>query len=187
MIYNSPIQNTGFNPYATPANPYAPNPAATYMPATSYVPQNPANVQPASNMTAQNQNAAQMNQATQATSGPFIVVNGVQGAKDVQVPPNQTAWMMDQNVQQFYVKSADNLGICKMDYYRFEKFDPDIEAQQKAQEQAMAQQQQFQQNANFMTRDEVESLINEKVEMFKNMIQPAPEPKQSVASKTKKD
>lgn len=166
-----------YNPYATPANPYAPNPyaamASGMAPAT--IPAAPAMTAPSS------MQAPVAAQQTQNTNGPFIVVNGVQGAKDVQVPPNQTAWMMDQNAPQFYVKSADNLGICKMDYYRFEKFDPEREAQIAAQNQAA--QQQLNAQTLYVTRDEVESIIQSKFDMFKGLLQPAP--KQAIGSKSK--
>ena len=36
----------------------------------------------------------------------WINVNGIQGAKDVQIQANQTAWLMDMNQPVFYVKKS---------------------------------------------------------------------------------
>lgn len=54
----------------------------------------------------------------------WIQVNGVDGAKDVAVQPNQTKWLMDINSQSFFVKSSDNMGVSTLKCYRFEEFDP---------------------------------------------------------------
>ena len=182
MPYGTTPAYGGYNPYATQSNPYAPNPTAFSQPMNYTQP----NVQPTVTPTMPVQQHVMNTQSVQNTNGPFIVVNGVQGAKDVQVPANQTAWMMDQNAPQFYVKSADNLGICKMDYYRFEKFDPEQEAQMAVQAQMQSQQMNQQLvNANYMTREEVEAVITEKLEAYKNFLMPTQKP--ATTSKTKKD
>lgn len=170
----------GYNPYATPANPYAPNPTAFSQPMNYTQP----NVQPNVTSAMPVQQPVMNTQPVQNTNGPFIVVNGVQGAKDVQVPANQTAWMMDQNAPQFYVKSADNLGICKMDYYRFEKFDPEQEAQMAMQAQMVSQQQVVTQPIG-ITREEVEEIVTEKLEAYKSFLMPTQKP--ATTSKAKKD
>jgi hypothetical protein len=51
----------------------------------------------------------------------WIPVNGLQGAKDHIVQPNQTAWLMDNNDMRFYVKSSDSLGVTTLKAYRFEE------------------------------------------------------------------
>lgn len=76
----------------------------------------------------------------------WINVNGIQGARDVQIQANQTAWLMDMNEPIFYVKKADSMGVCTLEAYRFEKINPE---QQKPQEQM------------FATKDELNTLRNE--------------------------
>ena len=55
----------------------------------------------------------------------WVNVNGLQGARDVQVQANQTAWLMDMNSPIFYVKKADNMGVCTLKAYRFEEINPE--------------------------------------------------------------
>lgn len=55
----------------------------------------------------------------------WINVNGLQGARDVQIQANQTAWLMDMNAPIFYVKKADNMGVCTLKAYRFEEINPE--------------------------------------------------------------
>lgn len=76
----------------------------------------------------------------------WINVNGIQGARDVQIQANQTAWLMDMNEPVFYVKKADGMGVCTLEAYRFEKINPE---QPKPQEQM------------FATKDELNTLRNE--------------------------
>lgn len=56
----------------------------------------------------------------------WIQVNGYQGAKDIIVQPNQTSWLMNTNSQEFYVKSADNMGVSTLKCYSFKEFDPNL-------------------------------------------------------------
>lgn len=49
----------------------------------------------------------------------WIQVNGITGAKEHIVQPNQTAWLMDNNDSVFFVKSADNLGVTTLKCYKF--------------------------------------------------------------------
>lgn len=64
-----------------------------------------------------NQNQANKNQVQSVPEQQNVVwiqVNGVNGAKDVAVQPNQTKWLMDINSQSFFVKSSDGLGVSTM-------------------------------------------------------------------------
>lgn len=54
----------------------------------------------------------------------WIQVNGIAGAKEHIVQPNQTAWLMDNNDSVFFVKSADNLGVTSLKCYKFFEIDP---------------------------------------------------------------
>lgn len=76
----------------------------------------------------------------------WINVNGLQGARDVQIQANQTAWLMDMNAPVFYMKQADSMGVCTLKAYRFEEIDP---------------QQQNGATTAYVTREEFEALKNE--------------------------
>lgn len=54
----------------------------------------------------------------------WIQVNGINGAKEHIVQPNQTAWLMDNNDSVFFVKTADNLGVTTLKCYKFFEIDP---------------------------------------------------------------
>lgn len=158
---NTPAANT-FNPYATPANPYVPNPMGYAQP--SYVP----TMQPGNSATTSS--AAPQSPTTPVSvapnvNGPFVLIPDRGVIKDAQVERNQTVFFMNQNAPEFYAKSADNLGLCNTKYYRFYEFDPDAEAQAAAAQAQSANQQLA--NANYMTRDEVETLIEGKIEDIK--------------------
>ena len=43
----------------------------------------------------------------------WIHVNGLQGAKEHQVPANATHWLMDSTEDAFYVKASDEFGVTK--------------------------------------------------------------------------
>lgn len=50
----------------------------------------------------------------------WIIVNGIQGAKALQVPANATYWLMDSGESAFYVKETDEFGTLKtFKGYRF--------------------------------------------------------------------
>ena len=54
----------------------------------------------------------------------WISVNGMQGAKEHQVPANATHWLMDSNDSVFYVKSSDEFGVSKqLKAFRFVEVD----------------------------------------------------------------
>lgn len=74
-----------------------------------------------------NWNSQSENTQTQAQSAPvptqnvtWIPVNGLQGAKEHQVPANTTHWLMDSTEDAFYVKASDEFGVIKsFKGYRF--------------------------------------------------------------------
>lgn len=49
----------------------------------------------------------------------------------VAVQPGQTAWIMAQNASVFGVRSADNMGMVRTRYFRFEEYDPAAADQQR--------------------------------------------------------
>lgn len=75
------------------------------------------------------QNTQQMPQP-QPTPAPsqnvnWIQVNGLQGAKEHQVPANSTHWLMDSTEDAFYVKASDEFGVIKsFKGYRFSEIPP---------------------------------------------------------------
>lgn len=46
---------------------------------------------------------------------------GIENAKTYPIAPNTTIWLMDSEAQKFYVKTADQNGICSIETYKFEK------------------------------------------------------------------
>lgn len=63
----------------------------------------------------------------------WIQVNGISGAKEHIVQPNQTAWLMDNNDSVFFVKSADNLGVTNLKCYKFFEINPNENAKEETQ------------------------------------------------------
>lgn len=156
-----PYNPMPYNPYATPGNPYAPNPMAY----TSPFVQNQMQAQQSPVTAPTSPGMAQPNQNT--TNGPWVLVNGVQGAREVMVQPNQTIYMMSQNSNEFYVKAADNMGVANMRCFRFNEFDPNAEMQQNVQ----------QPQVDYVTREEVESIIQSKIDAFGKSMQKPTIPK----------
>lgn len=57
----------------------------------------------------------------QQTNVNWIQVNGYDDMRGIMVPPGGTVWAMDINEQIFYVKSADSMGVCTIEAYRYER------------------------------------------------------------------
>lgn len=53
----------------------------------------------------------------------WVYVNGIDGARNHMVQPNQTIWLMDNNDKKFYVKSADIFGVTTLRAYNFTEID----------------------------------------------------------------
>ena len=51
----------------------------------------------------------------------WIRVNGMQGARDVSVPPGGEAWIMDESRPVFYYKQANQMGQSELKAFRFEE------------------------------------------------------------------
>lgn len=95
-------------------------------------------------------NRMQNGQNMQDSNMQWIYVNGIEGARNVMVSPNQTAYMMSQSSNEFYVKAVDNMGVAVLKAYRFQEFDPNAEAQQIANAQ----------NADYVSRNEYNQFVN---------------------------
>lgn len=97
-------------------------------------------------MTPQMPNPYQFQPPKQTSNVEWIKVDGVSGARSVQVENGKQAWMLDTNRDVFYVKDANNMGICTLKAYRFEEIGLD--------EPNTAQ-------ATYVTKKEFEALKNE--------------------------
>lgn len=64
----------------------------------------------------------------QNSNVPWIQVPNIEAARNVMVNPNQTAYMMNQNAPEFYVKSTDTMGVATLRCFKFFEFDPTEEA-----------------------------------------------------------
>lgn len=51
----------------------------------------------------------------------WIPVNGYDDVRGIMVQPGATVWAMDNNEPIFYVKTADQMGVCSIDAYRYER------------------------------------------------------------------
>lgn len=57
---------------------------------------------------------------TGSSSG-ITFVNGIEGAKGYQLPPNSTVILMDSENSKFYIKSTDSVGMASIKGYKFEE------------------------------------------------------------------
>lgn len=67
-------------------------------------------------------------QQTQQSNVPWIQVPNIEAARNVMVQPNQTAYMMNQNAPEFYVKSTDQMGVATLRCFAFQEFNPTEQA-----------------------------------------------------------
>lgn len=52
----------------------------------------------------------------------IIWIQGIEGAKAYQIPPNTSVLLMDsENENVFYIKTSDNVGMCAMRYFKYEE------------------------------------------------------------------
>ena len=51
----------------------------------------------------------------------WIPVGGYDDVRGIMVQPGATVWAMDNNEPIFYVKTADQMGVCTIDAYRYER------------------------------------------------------------------
>lgn len=99
----------------------------------------------------------------QQTGPDWIQVPTAQQVEQVSVQPGGKAWVMVQNDPVFALRVADNMGLVTTDYYRFEKIDPSA---------ATAAQQGVGPAGDYITRDEAEKLLNERLSAFADSLKP---------------
>lgn len=118
--------------YMSGYNPYTPTVAPAGYPSTPAMPQRPyTSVYGATSGVPQNtgMQMAQIPPAqTQQSNVPWIQVPNIEAARNVMVQPNQTAYMMNQNAPEFYVKNTDAMGVATLRCFHFSEFDPTQEA-----------------------------------------------------------
>ena len=77
----------------------------------------------------------------------------IKQVEQVSVQPGQKAWIMVQNAPIFALRTADNMGLVTTDYYRFEKYNPELE--------------QATPTANFVTSEQLEARLSAFAESLK--------------------
>jgi len=100
----------------------------------------------------------------------FDFVNGIEGAKSFAVAPNRTAILMDTENAACYIKTANGIGQCFIDFY----------ALSKTTEEGIRAQRQKAETANFVTKGELASIVDRLVAIEK-AIAPREEKKQEEA------
>ena len=96
-----------------------------------------------------NNNLQQPQQVQQQNNG-IIWVQGVEGAKAYQMPPNSNVILMDNDDSKFYIKSTDAVGMATLKSFRFEEI---VNVKQNSSNNA--------QNANYVTQEEFTKLKND--------------------------
>ena len=84
-------------------------------------------------------------------------VNGIEGAKNHIVMRNETAWLMDNNEQRFYVKSVDNSGVATLKIYEFREISDKTQSKEVSDTVGINLQ-------DFVKRTEIEEIIEQKLE-----------------------
>ena len=100
----------------------------------------------------------------------FDFVNGVEGAKSYGVAPNRTAILMDTENAAVYIKSANGIGQCGIEFYTLSK----------SSEEAIRAQRQKAENAAFVTKDEFASVV-QRLASIESMLAPKEAPKEGDA------
>lgn len=97
------------------------------------------------------QNGSNQFTVPQTSNIPWIQVPNIEAARNIMIRPNQTAYMMNQNAPEFYVKTADAMGVATIKFYKFEEYNPETEIAVK-----MSQAQ----TDNFVTLDQFNSFVS---------------------------
>lgn len=100
-------------------------PYNNYYQPTSYNPNLTGNYNGMSmgNMGNMNSNMSSKQNANNGNSINIVYVNGYEAAKDVILQPNQRVWIMNNNSNEFYIKTSDSMGVSTLECYEFQKID----------------------------------------------------------------
>jgi len=88
----------------------------------------------------------------------IVYVNGYEAAKDVILQPNQRVWIMNNNANEFYIKTSDSMGVSTLDCYEFQKID------KSAKENSI-----LSKSVDYIKRDEFDALKNKIEALEKNL------------------
>ena len=91
-------------------------------------------------------------------NGGIIWVNGIEGAKGYQIPPNSNVLLMDSENKRFYIKTSDNIGMCDLKTFEFKEIDKPANKNDIVEH-----------NEEYVNKKEFEELRN-KVESYAEMI-----------------
>lgn len=86
------------------------------------------------------------------TGNNLIWVQGLEGAKGYQIPPNSKAVMLDSEQNRMYIKTSDNIGMCNLRIFNFNEV---TEAPQS--HNSVAQDIDL---SNYVTKDELNTIIS---------------------------
>lgn len=83
-------------------------------------------------------------------------VQGIESAKAFQLMPNSNVMLLDsENEGIFYIKTSDNVGMCNLRTFKYEE----VQASNKVD------------TSQFITRDELQSILDERLRDGKQFIQ----------------
>ncbi len=157
--YSQPYTAPGAS-FSYPGNNYQPRQYGTYMP--SYTP-------------AQNNNQQSFPQNPSMTNANWIRVPNIEAAKNVSILPNQTLFIMNTNKPEFYMKSANEMGVSTMKVYPFVEYDLENYEQKSQIEQAQSV------AGEFVGRDEFTKFAQSVSNQFAIIQQSMQQPIQTVA------
>ena len=85
-------------------------------------------------------------------------VNGIEGAKAIQMEPNSNGIFLDSDIQgRMYIKTCDNIGMCNLRIFNYEEVAANTQSRQNTEIDT----------SNFVTKDEMNNAINEAIQLIK--------------------
>ena len=85
-------------------------------------------------------------------------VNGIEGAKALQIEPNSNILLLDSDIQgRMYIKTCDNIGMCNLRIFNYEEVAANTQSRQNTEIDT----------SNFVTKDEMNNAINEAIQLLK--------------------
>ena len=85
-------------------------------------------------------------------------VNGIEGAKAIQMEPNSNGIFLDSDIQgRMYIKTCDNIGMCNLRIFNYEEVAANTQSRQNPEIDT----------SNSVTKDEMSNAINEAIQLIK--------------------
>ena len=85
-------------------------------------------------------------------------VNGIEGAKAIQMEPNSNGIFLDSDIQgRMYIKTCDNIGMCNLRIFNYEEVTSNTQSIQNTEIDTSI----------FVTKDEMNNAINEAIRLLK--------------------